>query len=111
MRLPADAAEVRVTGMYPLLNHLASGLMSDQLNTLLLATATVFSIMWTRFAAFGYRLPRFHQAPKRARTLSIASTFKSLVLFWSEEFQELSIAASHANGLADWAISAGGTVG
>ena len=36
---------MRVTGVYPLLNHLVSGLMSDLLNTLLLATAAVFSIM------------------------------------------------------------------
>lgn len=42
---PETPAQVRVTGVYPLLNHLVSGLMSDQLNTLLLATAAVFSIM------------------------------------------------------------------
>jgi predicted RND superfamily exporter protein len=42
---PNAPAHVRVTGMYPLLNHLVSGLMSDQLNTLLCATAAVFSIM------------------------------------------------------------------
>lgn len=43
---PQAPAQVRVTGVYPLLNHLVSSLMSDQLNTLLLATAAVFSIMW-----------------------------------------------------------------
>ena len=37
---------MRVTGTYPLLNHLVSSLMSDQLNTLLVATAAVFSIMY-----------------------------------------------------------------
>lgn len=42
---PGAAANVRVTGMYPLLNHLVSGLMADQLNTLLCATAAVFIIM------------------------------------------------------------------
>jgi len=42
---PNAPAHVRVTGVYPLLNHLVSGLMSDQLNTLLFATAAVFSIM------------------------------------------------------------------
>jgi len=42
---PNAPAHVRVTGVYPLLNHLVSGLMSDQLNTLLLATAAVFFIM------------------------------------------------------------------
>jgi len=42
---PHAPAQVRVTGVYPLLNHLVSGLMSDQLNTLVLATAAVFAIM------------------------------------------------------------------
>ena len=42
---PNSPAHVRVTGVYPLLNHLVSGLMSDQLNTLLFATAAVFSVM------------------------------------------------------------------
>jgi hypothetical protein len=42
---PQAPAQVRVTGVYPLLNHLVSGLMSDQLNTLLTATAAVFCIM------------------------------------------------------------------
>ncbi|MGO8752112.1 MAG: efflux RND transporter permease subunit [Thermoguttaceae bacterium] len=42
---PNAPAGVRVTGTYPLLNHLVSSLMSDQLNTLLVATAAVFSIM------------------------------------------------------------------
>jgi predicted RND superfamily exporter protein len=42
---PDAPAHVRVTGVYPLLNHLVSGLMSDQLNTLVLATAAVFAIM------------------------------------------------------------------
>jgi hypothetical protein len=36
---------VRVTGVYTLLNHLVSGLMADQLNTFLLATALVFLVM------------------------------------------------------------------
>ena len=56
------------------------------------------------------RLPQFHQSPNRARTMSRASTVEPLVLFWSEVFQELSIAASHAHGGADWALSAGKTV-
>jgi predicted RND superfamily exporter protein len=43
---PPTPAHVRVTGLYPLLNHLVRGLMSDQLNTLLVATAAVFSILW-----------------------------------------------------------------
>jgi hypothetical protein len=38
-------ANVRVTGVYTLLNHLVSGLMADQLNTFLLATALVFLVM------------------------------------------------------------------
>lgn len=42
---PNAPASVRVTGAYPLLNHLVSSLMSDQLNTLLLVTAAVFSIL------------------------------------------------------------------
>lgn len=42
---PDAPAQVRVTGVYPLLNHLVSGLMADQLNTLLCATAAVFCIM------------------------------------------------------------------
>ena len=42
---PQAPAQVRVTGVYPLLNHLVGGLMSDQLNTLLCATAAVFAIM------------------------------------------------------------------
>ncbi len=42
---PNAPAQARVTGMYPLLNHLVSGLMADQLNTLLCATAAVFAIM------------------------------------------------------------------
>jgi uncharacterized protein len=42
---PQAPAHVRVTGLYPLLNHLVSGLMADQLNTLLFATAAVFAIM------------------------------------------------------------------
>lgn len=42
---PDRPADVQVTGVYPLLNHLVSGLMADQLNTLLCATAGVFSIM------------------------------------------------------------------
>ena len=36
---------VRVTGVYTLLNHLVSGLMSDQLHTFLLASVSVFTIM------------------------------------------------------------------
>jgi hypothetical protein len=36
---------IRVTGTYTLLHHLVSGLMSDQLNTFLLASASVFTIM------------------------------------------------------------------
>jgi predicted RND superfamily exporter protein len=39
-------ADVRVTGVYTLLNHLVSGLMADQLNTFLLATGLVFLVMW-----------------------------------------------------------------
>ena len=58
----------------------------------------------------GRRLPQFHQTPNRARTLSRAATFESVVLFWSGEFRELSSAASHAHGRADWAISAEATV-
>jgi len=42
---PDAPADVRVTGVYPLLNHLVSSLMADQLNTLLCATAGVFLIM------------------------------------------------------------------
>lgn len=42
---PGTLAHVRVTGVYPLLNHLVAGLMADQLNTLLLATAAVFAIL------------------------------------------------------------------
>ncbi len=42
---PGRPARVRVTGVYPLLNHLVDSLMSDQLNTLLCATAGVFLIM------------------------------------------------------------------
>jgi predicted RND superfamily exporter protein len=42
---PDAPATIQVTGVYTLLNHLVSGLMSDQLNTLLLATASVFAIM------------------------------------------------------------------
>lgn len=45
MDQPDAPARVRVTGVYPLLNHLVNGLMSDQLNTLLCATAAVFAIM------------------------------------------------------------------
>ena len=40
-----------------------------------------------------------------------AATVESVILFWSEEFQELSIAASHAHAPADCALSAGATVG
>jgi predicted RND superfamily exporter protein len=42
---PNAPARVCVTGVYPLLNHLVRGLMSDQLKTLLIATAAVFAIM------------------------------------------------------------------
>ncbi len=42
---PDAPANVRVTGVYTLLNHLVSGLMADQLNTFLLASAAVFTIM------------------------------------------------------------------
>jgi predicted RND superfamily exporter protein len=42
---PDAPANVRVTGVYTLLNHLVSGLMADQLNTFLLATALVFVVM------------------------------------------------------------------
>jgi uncharacterized protein len=42
---PGAPADVRVTGVYPLLNHLVSSLMSDQLYTLLCATGGVFIIM------------------------------------------------------------------
>jgi predicted RND superfamily exporter protein len=40
-----ESPAVRVTGVYTLLNHLVGGLMADQLNTLLLATGSVFAIM------------------------------------------------------------------
>ena len=42
---PEASAEVRVTGIYVLLNHIVGGLMADQLNAFLLATAAVFTIM------------------------------------------------------------------
>jgi predicted RND superfamily exporter protein len=50
---PQAPARVRVTGVYPLLNHLVAGLMADQLNTLLCATVAVFVIM-----AIALRSPR-----------------------------------------------------
>jgi predicted RND superfamily exporter protein len=49
---PDAPAHVRVTGVYPLLNHLVSGLMADQLNTLLSATAAVFAIMCVALRSF-----------------------------------------------------------
>ena len=51
---PNAPAHMRIAGVYLLLNHLVGGLMSDQLNTLLLATAAVFSIMCIACAAFGW---------------------------------------------------------
>ncbi|MGA2255899.1 MAG: hypothetical protein ABSG53_14730 [Thermoguttaceae bacterium] len=37
--------------------------------------------------------------------MSKASTLESVALFWSEEFPEFSIAASHAHGSAECVLS------
>ncbi len=52
--LEADSTDrrIRVTGTYTLLNHLVGGLMADQVNTFLLATVAVFSIMCLALRSF-----------------------------------------------------------
>jgi predicted RND superfamily exporter protein len=66
---PQAPAHVRVTGLYPLLNHLVRGLMSDQLNTLLVATAAVFSILWLALRSF--RLALVGLVPKLGPILMV----------------------------------------
>ena len=51
-------------------------------------------------------LPQIYQIPYWARTASRAAIAESAFFFWSEEFQGLSIAASHADALLDCAIPA-----
>lgn len=50
---PGAPSDVRATGVFVLLNHLVAGLMADQLNTLLIATAAVFLVMALALRSFG----------------------------------------------------------
>ncbi len=65
----SEYSSIRVTGVYTLLHHLVSGLMSDQLNTFLLASMAVFSIMC--LALRSIRLAIVGLVPKLAPVLMV----------------------------------------